>query len=84
MEQFTPKAKRKHERGRIQQLPHAYWVGYLAQSLFKISRASSLIEARKIARDGLQKVGDPLLGPHEFDEETRKKWRAEVRKPDDE
>jgi hypothetical protein len=52
--------------------------------LLRISRAGSLIEARRIARDGLDKVGDPLLGPHEFDAETRKAWRAEVRKSDDE
>lgn len=71
-------------RGVIHQRPHAYWVGFLATALLRISRSKTLKEARGIARDGLNEVADPILGPREINDDTRTRWRAEARKGDDE
>ncbi len=67
----------------IEPRPHSYWVGYLGSAMAAISRASTLGEAKTVARRGLLAVTDPIEGPRETDEETRRSWRTEAARKDD-
>lgn len=68
--------------GPIHQMPHSYWSGYLGVSLVRISRARTLAEAKRIAREGLAAVSDPVRGLRELDEDVQTCWRRESHKED--
>lgn len=67
----------------IEPREHSYWVGYLGSAMAAVSRASTLGEAKKVARLSLMAVTDPIEGPRETDEQTRRSWRTEGARKDD-